>query len=92
QAVELVRRAGAADLAELEAAWQPAPAPGELADWLASLVADGTLGAAVGEDGRARFCLAPGRAAGPRVTIDATVFDRALRHRDEMLDAEGADP
>jgi hypothetical protein len=92
QAVELVRRAGAADLSELEAAWQPAPAPGELADWLASLVADGTLGAAVGEDGRARFCLASGRPTGPRVTIDAAVFDRALRRRDEMLDVDEAEP
>jgi hypothetical protein len=88
QVVELVRRSGTADLSALEEAWRPAPAPPDLSEWLASLVADGTLGATVGQDGRARFCLAVGRPSGPRVTIDPDVFDRAQDRRREMLDGD----
>ena len=88
RAVELVRQAGAIDLPGLEAAWGGAP-PAALADWLASLVADGTLRATLGEDGRPRFCLAEGPAVGPRVTMDPDALDRSLRHRDEAL--EGSD-
>jgi len=91
QAVELVRRAGAADLDEIAAAWRPAPAPPDLAEWIASLVADGTLGARVGDDGRARFCLAPSRPSGPVVTVDAQALDLALKRRDEALDDDPPD-
>ncbi len=83
--VELIRRRGPLDLAGIEAAWTPPPPPPDLADWLASLVADGTLGATVGSDGRARFCLAPGPSS-PRVTLDPEAFDDALRRRDAALD------
>lgn len=83
--VELVRRAGAADLAGLEAAWEPAPAPRELADWIASLVADGTLGATLGEDGVARFCLADRGTSSPRPTFDREALELSLRRRDEAL-------
>jgi len=87
--VELISRAGAIDLAGLEAAWG-SPAPPALADWLASLVADGTVRATVGPDGHPRFCLAHGPADGPRVTFDAELLDRSLRRRDEEL--SGAEP
>ena len=83
QLLEIVRRVGAADLAELEAAWRPSPAPAELSDWLASLVADGSLTARVDPDGRARFCPADGRTAGPRITFDPAAFERAQRRWDE---------
>jgi hypothetical protein len=83
--VELVRRSGPLDLAGVEGAWTPPPPPPDLADWLASLVADGTLGATVGDDGRARFCLAPGPSS-PRVTLDPAAFDEGLRRRDLALD------
>lgn len=85
QAVELVRRAGAVDLAGIEAAWSPAPAPPALADWLASLVADGTLSAKLGAQGRAQFCL-PSSAAPPQVTLDPEALDRSLRRRDGDLE------
>ena len=87
--VEIVRAVGPVDLEGVEAAWAPAPAPAALADWLASLVADGTLGAEVGPDGRARFRLAED--APPRVTVDPEALERALRGRDESLadDPEG---
>lgn len=83
--VALVESAGAIDLAGLEAAWDPPPAPPALAEWVASLVADGTLHARVGEDGRARFCLASGRPEGPRLTLDPEALARSLRQRDDEL-------
>ncbi len=85
QVVALVRRAGAIDLAGVEAGWDPPPAPPALADWLASLVADGTLTATLGEDGRARFCLAEHPRTGPRVTLDVEALERSLRRRDDAL-------
>ena len=86
QVLELVRRAGAADLAELEAGWRPSPPPADLSDWLASLVADGSLSARIDPDGRARFYPVDGRAAGPRITFDPEAFERAQRRRDESPD------
>ena len=86
QVVEIVRRAGSVDLEAIEAAWDRPPAPAALTDWLASLVADGTLGATLGPDGRARFCLAEGPAPSPRVTLDPEALDRALRGREIALD------
>ncbi len=77
--VALLRR-GPRSLGELEAAWEPPPAPPGLADWLASLVADGTLGAAFGPDRVARFRIAdgPGRL---RVELDPGALEEALRRR-----------
>jgi hypothetical protein len=89
--VELVRRAGAADVADLAAAWSPPPAPAELADWIASLVTDGTFGARIGDDGIARFCLASPGLDAPRVTVDLDAFDLGERRRSELSDGDGAD-
>src|SRR5208283_3089942 len=66
--VDLVRQAGSLGLPEIEDAWEPPPAPPALADWLASLVTDGTLTVTLGEGGRARFALAERRSREPRVT------------------------
>ena len=90
--VEMVRRAGAIDLASLEGAWEPPPAPPDLADWLASLIADGTLGAAIGPDGVARFAVAAPPAGPPRVTIDVAEFDRALARRAAAVAEEDRTP
>ncbi|MGP8078157.1 MAG: hypothetical protein ACLQD8_06250 [Thermoplasmata archaeon] len=92
QAVEIVRRAGTADLAEIEAAWRPPPAPTDLPEWIASLVTDGTFGATLGNDGHARFCLAAGPRPDPQVTVDPEELDRALHRRDEVLGDEGPGP
>lgn len=75
-------KAGPRSVGEIEAGWDPPPAPPELADWLASLVADGTLGASLGPDRVARFRLAdgPGRL---RVELDPVALEAALRRRDE---------
>ncbi len=75
--VDLVRQAGAIDLGTLGAAWRPSPRPPELADWVASLVTDGTLGARIGPDGVARFCLASEGPTVPEVVVDQAAFDRA---------------
>ena len=90
-AVELVERAGEIDLSGLETAWEPPPAPPALADWLASLVADGTLTARVGEDGRPRFCLATGPPTGAKVTLDPAALDLSLRRRDDALGERSED-
>ncbi len=91
RAVELIGGAGALDLAGLEAAWGGSPPPA-LADWVASLVADGTLRATIGNDGRPRFCLAPGPPSRPRVTVDEAALDRTLqRQRDERDEGSGGD-
>jgi len=86
--VEIVRRRGAVDLPSLEAAWSPPPAPPDLADWLASLVADGTLGAELGPEGVARFALAAPPVGPPRVTVDVAAFDRAIARRDAERSGE----
>ncbi len=91
QVVEIVRGAGAIGIDEIEATWRPSPAPPALADWIASLVADGTLGATVGGDGRARFCLATARPSAPTVTVDPEAFDRGLRDRDAALEDRDGD-
>lgn len=80
--VRILARGGPADLPGIEGVWEHGPAPEELADWLASLVADGTIGARVGADGRPRFCLARGPAS-PRVEVDVDLLEQALRRRDE---------
>lgn len=80
--VEIVRRTGPLDLAGLAVSWTPPPAPADLADWVASLLTDGTLDAAFGDDGVARFCLGKTARAPERVVVDVDAFDRAQRRRD----------
>lgn len=80
---EIVRRAGSLDLAGIAVSWEPAPAPPDLADWVASLLTDGTLDATFGGDGTARFCLSAGQRAPDRVVLDVDAFERAERRRDE---------
>ncbi|MGP8072495.1 MAG: hypothetical protein ACLPZM_05135 [Thermoplasmata archaeon] len=87
--IATVRAAGAADLTHIELAWGSSVPPPELADWVASLVADGTLGARTGPDGVARFCLA-GPVDGPaHVILDEEALERATRTRAELLEDDG---
>ena len=83
--VELVRRAGSLSLHEIEVVWEPPPAPPALADWVASLVTDGTLTAALGEGGRAKFALAAPSVGKPRVTLDEEAFERGIARRDAAV-------
>jgi hypothetical protein len=87
--IAIVRDARAIDLASLEARWGAAPRPPELADWVASLVADGTLGARTGPDGVARFCLIASPDGPPIVLLDLDALDRATATRDALT---GPDP
>ena len=94
--VELLRRSGPLTLHEIETSWEPPPAPPALADWVASLVTDGTLTATIGEGGRARFSLAERPAAEPRVTLDEEALEQGIARRDAAVapeesteDAEG---
>jgi hypothetical protein len=75
--IALVRDERALDLAGLEAAWPAVSVPPELPDWVASLVADGTLGARTGPDGVPRFCLIAPSAGPPVVLTDPSARDRA---------------
>jgi hypothetical protein len=77
QVVAIVRELGPTDLAGLAAAWEPAPAPADLSDWVASLLTDATLGAEFGDDGVARFVLAPEAAEPPRIELDPAALERA---------------
>ena len=84
--IATVREAGAADLPRIQQAWGSSAPPSELADWVASLVADGTLGARTGPDGVARFCLA-GPPSGPaHVILDESMLNRATQARAELLE------
>jgi hypothetical protein len=85
--IALLRDARALDLAGLEAAWGTAPPPPKLADWVASLVADGTVGARSGPDGVARFCLAASPSGPPVVLVDPGALERAAAAR-RALDEE----
>jgi hypothetical protein len=88
QVIAIVRELGPVDLAGLAAAWAPPPAPAELSDWVASLLTDNTLGAEFGDDGIARFVVAPEAGEPPRIELDPSALERAELARDE---ATGAD-
>jgi hypothetical protein len=80
--IEVVRRNGPIDLAQLARIWEPPPAPPDLADWVASLLTDGTLDARFDDDGIARFCLSRSAPPGVRVTVNVAEFDRGEARRE----------
>jgi hypothetical protein len=86
--VDLLRRAGPLPLGEIEARWEPPPAPPALADWVASLVTDGTLTATLEGGGPARFALAERPAEKPQVTLDEEALERGLARRDAAVARE----
>ncbi len=81
ETLEVVRRLQVADRAAIAQAWEAPSPPAELAEWLAALVADGTLVAAPGPEGREEYALAPTPPYEPRVTVDAEMLDRAVAAR-----------
>jgi hypothetical protein len=87
--VEIVRRAGALGIPEIEAAWEPPPAPPSVADWVASLVTDGTLTVTLGEGGRALFSLAERTPREPLVTLDEDALERGIARRDDASERDG---
>lgn len=89
--VEIVRRAGPIDLAGVATLWDPPPAPPDLADWLASLLTDGSLDAECGPDGVARFVLPAAARPVPTVTVDVSAFDRAEARRAALAAERDAD-
>jgi|HubBroStandDraft_1064217.scaffolds.fasta_scaffold00614_21 hypothetical protein len=80
--VEVVRRQGPIDLAGISTVWGSTPPPDALADWVASLLTDGTLDARFGDDGVARFVLAEPSVPDARVTVDVAEFDRGEAARE----------
>jgi hypothetical protein len=80
--LEVVRASGVASLASIETAWNPEPPPPDLNDWVASLVADGTLLVRFLPDGTAAFSAAPERPTDLYVTVDEGALDRAVARRE----------
>jgi len=89
--VEIVRAKGPLALSEIEAAWEPPPAPPALADWVASLVTDGTLTASLDAERPARFSLAAPPRAKPRVTLDEEALAQGIARRDAATQANPED-
>lgn len=69
----------------------PPPRPEEVTDWVASLVAEGSLRTALGEDGRSRFLRTAEPAPPPSVELDDQALEEALARRDAARD-EGLEP
>jgi hypothetical protein len=74
------------------------PTPTELAEWVGSLVNEGTLKAALGPDGRPRFTrrrpdepVPPGPDGPPRVELDPAALEAALQQREEPAAEDGED-
>jgi hypothetical protein len=86
EVVEIVRSFGHADSSSIGAAWSAEPPTAtELEEWLASLVADGTLRAAAGPTGRSEYALAPPRGSDPRIFVDAEALERAVALREAAV-------
>ncbi len=94
EVVEAVRRSGTADRDAIAATWARPGPPTDLDDWLASLVADGTLRTVPDPEGRSTYALAPSAPEGPRVTVDEETLARAVRAREAAVrdDAPGEGP
>ena len=90
--IAAVGEAGVADLARIEAAWSGSTLPAQLSDWVASLVADGTLGARTGPDGVARFCLTGPALGAARIILDDAALARATRARDALVEEADREP
>jgi len=89
--VELLERKGPLTVREIELAWEPPPAPPAVADWVASLVADGTVTAGVGGGGEARFAVTARPPGPPRVTLDEEALERGIARRDAAVEDEGTE-
>jgi hypothetical protein len=89
--VEIIRERGPLALHEIEAAWNPPPAPPALADWVASLVTDGTLTASLDSGRSARFSLAARPSGKPRVTLDEEALAQGIARRDAAIEPNDAE-
>jgi hypothetical protein len=83
--VEIVTAAGSVPRETIEDLWEPPPPPPDLSDWIASLVADGTLVGRSAPSGRVAYALASPAPESPQVVVDPTAIDRALARREEAL-------
>jgi len=90
--VGILRHRGPLALREIEAAWEPPPPPSAVAEWVAALVTDGTLTAALGEDREARFALAEKAVPPPPVTLDEDALEREIARRDAAVERDDETP
>ncbi|HUZ79417.1 MAG TPA: hypothetical protein VMV28_02180 [Thermoplasmata archaeon] len=79
---DALARYGPLDFAALRDRLRPSPGPERLADWLGSMVADGSLHATLDREGRAVFIESTEPL--PRVTIDTARARRRVDRRAEL--------
>jgi len=72
--LDVLSRYGPLDFSALHARLRPPPGPERLADWLVSMVGDGSLHAMMDRDGRAAFALTQTRSA---ELVPTVIFDAA---------------
>lgn len=84
--LDLLARNGALEFTALHTCLRPRPTPERLADWLASMLADGTLHANMDREGRAVFARTADGAASsrPQVTFDAAWRERRVDRFEEF--------
>lgn len=88
--VEILRASGAARWEEIAGAWEPPPPPADLAEWLASLVADGTVLTGAFPDGPVEYRLAPPAPDSPQIVVDEAALADAVARREALVhDDEG---
>lgn len=83
--VEILRSAGAASRRTVEELWDLPPAPPDLPEWIASLVADGTLSERRTDGDGIEYSLSPEPPVPGRVTVDPDAIDRAIARRDAAV-------
>ncbi len=86
--VEILGAAGPVPAETIEDLWEPPPAPPDLLEWIASLVADGTIVGRPTARGRVAYALAPEPVGARRVVVDPTAVDRAIARREAAVRAE----
>jgi hypothetical protein len=86
--VEIVRQAGVAPWRLFEELWEPPPPPPDLYDWIASLVADGTLLERPSEGGGVEYTLAPSPPEPGAIVTDAEARDRAVARREAAVNGD----
>lgn len=89
--IEIVRAAGKSGGATIADLWDPPPAPPDLVDWIASLVADGTLREVRTGTGEVSYELAPEPPDPARVIVDPEEIDRAVARREAEVRSEGSE-
>ena len=83
--VEILRSARAASRETVGDLWDPPPAPPDLSEWIASLVADGTLLERRTDGDEIVYSLSLAPPVSRQVIVDPDAIDRAIARRDAAI-------